>query len=150
VKVTTFRDKQSITFGLPVNLLNNPIKVQKVAKMLGYSANMHTQEFVGNGAFEGATHYGVSGSPGDGPYVEIWLEILQDKVARATWNTPGCPSSVAAASTICRLAIGRETEKLLLLTAAELTLVIGGLPEGKGHYADKAIVALRNAIGGFE
>lgn len=100
------------------------------------------------GCFEGHTHYGVSGIPGEGPYVELWFEVQNGIVRRAGYNTPGCPSSTAAASMLCHLATGREVIKLRELTAAELLAVLGGLPEGKEHYAHKTIDAMKNGLQG--
>ncbi len=31
--------------------------------------------------------------------------------------------------------------------AEDLTLLVGGLPEGKGHFADMTVLALRDALG---
>jgi NifU-like protein involved in Fe-S cluster formation len=106
----------------------------------------HVQRPVHRGPLEGATHYGVSGSPGDGPYVQIWLKISGGTIEKAAFKTPGCPSSTAAAGVLCTLVTGREPDKAKELSADELLLVLGGLPEGKGHYADEAIEALRCAI----
>jgi len=94
---------------------------------------------------EDATHYGVSGSPGDGPYVQIWLRVKDGTIERAAFKTPGCPSSTAAAGVLCTLIAGRALDKALSLTAKELEIVVGSLPEGKGHYIDKSIEALNKA-----
>lgn len=94
--------------------------------------------------------YGVSGVPGDGPYVEIWARVESGVVREAAFRTPGCPSSTAAASMLCELAEGREAARVASLTGEDLLAVLGGLPEGKGSYAEMSVEAMRRAIGGHE
>ncbi len=89
---------------------------------------------------------GLAGIPGDGPHVQIWLKLEGDKILRATYDTNGCPSSIGCSGALCELAIGRTMEKMKLLEPRELELFLGGLPEGKGYYADLAITALRDAM----
>ena len=98
------------------------------------------------GPIEAPTHYGVSGQPGDGPWIEVWLAISSDRIERAAYRTHGCPSSQASAAMACRLAIGRSVEEAGRLTGADLLTILGGLPEGKGHFAEKAVEALRTAL----
>lgn len=90
-----------------------------------------------------ATHVGTGGSPGGGPYVRIWLLVEEGKILKANYETNGCPSSIAAASALCELAIGRDVEKMKLVEARDLILFLGGLPEGKEYYADLATIALQ-------
>lgn len=112
--------------------------------MLSAVASDHVQRPRNQGLLEGATHYGLSGSPGDGPYVELWLEVRNGTIDRAAYRTHGCPSSVAASSLLCRLSAGRELEKIQALTGDELLLVLGGLPEGKERFAFMAVEAMKN------
>lgn len=43
---------------------------------------------------------------------------------------------------VCELVTGRAVEKARLLTSQDLLLVLGGLPEGKEHFAGMAVAAL--------
>ena len=95
------------------------------------------------GPLEGATHCGESDLPGEGPYVQIWLTMSGGKILKAAYKSPGCPSSSACGGVLCALITGRELERALALTPEELIAVIGELPEGKGHYAQRAIAVLR-------
>jgi hypothetical protein len=45
-----------------------------------------------------------------------------------------------------KLVTGRGVEQALRLTGQDVVLVLGGLPEGKGHFADMAVSALRSAL----
>ena len=98
------------------------------------------------GPLEGATHCGVWGSPGDGPYVQIWLIVEDGVIRQAAFKTPGCPSSTATAGVLCAVITGRPVEKALELTTEDLAAVVGDLPEGKGHYVDRAIDAMRSSL----
>jgi NifU-like protein involved in Fe-S cluster formation len=107
---------------------------------------LHVQSPRNVGPLEGPCAYGVSGVPGDGPYVEIWAEVADGVVRRAAYRTYGCPSSVAAASVLCELAIGRDASRVASLEAGDLLAVLGGLPEGKGHLAAMAVEAMKAAL----
>jgi nitrogen fixation NifU-like protein len=104
------------------------------------------------GPLEGATHCGTAGTPGEGPYMQIWLEIDEVdevgevKIMRAAFKTFGCPSATASGSMICRLLTGMAVEKAKLLTAADLLLILGGLPEGREFCAELCVEALREAL----
>jgi nitrogen fixation NifU-like protein len=98
------------------------------------------------GEMDGADRYGFAGEPGGGPYVQIWLKVDQERIVQARYETNGCPSSIACSSILCELAIGRSVAKMRLIEPAELALIAGGLPEGKEHYADLAVRALRDCV----
>ncbi len=93
-----------------------------------------------------ANRLGIAGVPGDGPFVKIWLKVEGDTILKATYETNGCPSSVGCSSALCELSVGRKLENMKLLEPRELELYLGGLPEGKGYYAELAIQALRAAM----
>ena len=115
--------------------------------MLSPIAADHVQNPRRQGPLEGEdVQYGVSGSPGDGPYVEIWTRIHDGIIAQAAYRTHGCPSSVAASSMTCQLAEGKPLTFPDLLTAEDLILVLGGLPEGKERFARMAVEALRKSV----
>lgn len=114
--------------------------------MLSSIAAEHVSSPRNAGRFPEATHVGVGGQPGDGPYVRLWLLVEQGVILRAGYECNGCPSSIAAASMTSQLATGRPLERLALLEPSDLILLLGGLPEGKEYYAKLAVQAIRNAI----
>jgi len=117
-----------------------------VPHLLSPVAAALVQKTSARGPFEGFSHYGVSGIPGDGPYVELWFEVVDGAIRAASFRVPGCPSSTAAAAMLCELAKGRAPEKLVELTGPELLLILGGLPEGKEHHAHRTIEAMKAAF----
>jgi len=98
------------------------------------------------GPLEGATHKGVAGTPGDGPYLILWLQIESDTILRAAFKTFGCPAAVASGSMLATLVTGRPVEKAGLLTTEDLLRILGGLPEGREFCAELAVTALRDAL----
>lgn len=113
--------------------------------MLSPLAALHVQQPRNVGPLEGATHVGSCGTQGEGPYVTIWLIIEEGVIRRVAYATHGCPSSIASASMLCQIAIGRTTEAVSQLTAEDLVRILGGLPEGKEHFAQMAVYALASA-----
>jgi len=113
--------------------------------MLSALAADHVQRPRNRGRFEGYSHYGVGGTVGEGPATQIWLLVEAGMIRRAAYETHGCPSSIAAASLLCTLITGREFARAQTLTAEELLIVLQGLPEGKGMFANLAVDALRSA-----
>lgn len=98
------------------------------------------------GKLECATHVGYGGTPGEGPYVVIWLEVEENKILRTGYQCNGCPSSTAVGSVATMLLTGRTLQQASLIEANDLLIVLGGLPEGKSYYADLAFQAIQQAI----
>lgn len=106
-------------------------RAQRFASMADYTAEI-----------EDANAQGVAGVPGDGPYVVLKARIVNGMVEAIAYESHGCPSVRAAAACVCWLAKGREAQKLLAMTAADILSVLGGLPEGK---EDSAVLASASA-----
>jgi|WetSurMetagenome_2_1015567.scaffolds.fasta_scaffold1273010_1 nitrogen fixation protein NifU and related proteins len=116
---------------------------------LSDQALMRAQDVRYCGPLEGATHHGIEGEPGEGAFLEVWLKVEEGVIRAAAYRTHGCPSSRITGSTICwLLSTGMSVERALEITAQDLTLLVGGLPEGKGHFAGMTIQALEIALAG--
>lgn len=98
------------------------------------------------GPLEGATHRGVAGDPGGGPYVTLWFRVEGATIREASYETYGCPAAVACASLTVEVLRGRTIAQALSLTADDLMLIIGGLPPGKEDCPARTILALRRAF----
>lgn len=95
----------------------------------------------------GATHYGQVGIPGDGPYTQMWLRIAGELIEAATFETYACPAAVACACLTTELVSGHEKAVAQKLEPHDLDVLLGGLPEGKGHCAQRSVDTLRRALG---
>ncbi len=100
------------------------------------------------GTLENPTHEGTAGVPGDGPYMVLRFEVVDGVIVRAGFRTFGCPAAIACASMATEVAKGRSIETVLKMTADDLSHLLGGLPEGKGHCPRLAVEALRKAFEG--
>lgn len=92
------------------------------------------------------TLQGRSGSPEGGPYVLLSLEVINDTIVETHWETNGCPAAQKSACGLAAFLKGRTLQQASRMDADALTLLIGGLPEGKGHYAELAVSALKIAV----
>lgn len=90
---------------------------------------------------------GTSGDPGGGPYITLRLTEESGRILKVDFDTNGCPAAQAAACGLAAFAKGRTLEQLSRLETADLILMIGGLPDGKGHYAQMAVEAVQKALG---
>ena len=98
------------------------------------------------GPLEGATHYGVAGVPGDGPFVQLWFIVDGDQIQRGSYKTYGCPTSIASASMIAELVAGKSVETALSLTEADIRALLAYVPEGKEDCPPRAVCALQSAF----
>lgn len=108
----------------------------------------HTLNPRNSGKIDCATHHGIAGAPGEGPYVELWFCVREGTVEAASYETFGCPAAVACASLVVQLAKGRTISWVLSVEEKDLTTLLGGLPEGKEHCPLLAVQAARDAFEG--
>jgi len=104
------------------------------------------QETQFRGPIENATHYGVGGSPGGGPHFQLWLIVENGRVARAAYQTHGCPASMGLGGKLCAILTGREADKVKNLTRDDIVTIIGPLPEGKEFNYGLAATAVQTAL----
>jgi len=116
--------------------------------MLSQTAAEHVHSPRNVGPLDSATHVGRIGVPGQGPHITLWFELSDNLIVNAAWSANSCPSAIACASMTAQILKGRTIEQALLLTSRDLDLLLGGLPDGKGECADRAIAAVRQALGG--
>ena len=114
--------------------------------MLSSLAADHVQRPRHRGPLEGATNVGYFGQEGEGPYLTIWLKADEETISEAAYATYGCPSAIACGSLTCEIVAGRTKGQASQLESKDLALILGGLPEGKGHCAEMAIAALKDAL----
>lgn len=79
--------------------------------------------------------------------ITLTVRIEGEKLVDARVKASGCPPTIAAASVLTELIIGRSIQELGLLTRKDVIGALGHLPPAKSHCAVLAIDALRAAIG---
>jgi hypothetical protein len=89
---------------------------------------------------------GAGGTPGEGPYIVLHLEIDENKIGDGRFESNGCPAAHKAACAVLTVVKGREPSRVALLEPRDLELLAGPLPEGKEMYYDLALAALRECV----
>src|SRR5205807_1408352 len=74
--------------------------------MLLYQSQAHA------GELEGATHRGVAGEPGCGPYLVIRMRVKNGIIREARFLTYGCPVMMACGELVCLRSEGEPLEAI--------------------------------------
>jgi len=98
------------------------------------------------GQLPSANAQGQAGIPGQGNYMVFFLRIEDDRVAEASFETFGCPGSIASGSILTELVTGSSLEEALSMDPQVILTALGGLPPGREQCADLAVAALRKAL----
>jgi len=81
--------------------------------------------------------------------IQLTVKIDGERLTDARVKASGCPPTLAAASVLTELIIGRSLRELQELTRKEIAAALGHLPPAKAHCSALAIDALRAAIRDF-
>jgi nitrogen fixation NifU-like protein len=79
--------------------------------------------------------------------IRLTVRIEHQRLTDARVKASGCPPTIAAASVLTELIIGRSLQELDSLTRKDITNALGHLPPAKAHCTALAIDALRAAVG---
>jgi len=97
------------------------------------------------GAIQAAAGYAsVTGPCRD--TVEIWLNVRNDTIVKASFMTDGCGTTVAAGSTITELVKGKSVNQALKIGQEDVLSALEGLPEESKHCALLAANTLKAAV----
>ena len=89
-------------------------------------------------------HALLVGSCGD--VMEIFLRVCDARVKNAAFMTDGCGPTVACGSMLTRMAQGKTLDAAAAIEAADLIVVLDGLPPEHIHCATLAVDTLRQAL----
>ena len=78
--------------------------------------------------------------------IRLTVFIEGDRLADAKVKASGCPPTIAAASVLTELIIGRTLEEIRSLKRTDIANALGHLPPAKAHCTALAVEALRTAI----
>lgn len=78
--------------------------------------------------------------------IRLTIRVKQARITDARVKAQGCPPTLAAASVLTELIIGRPLDDVALLSRNDLMKALGRLPATKTHCAVLALDALRAAI----
>lgn len=78
--------------------------------------------------------------------IRLTVRVEAGMLTEARVRASGCPPTIAAASVLTELIIGRSLEELRSLARKDIANALGHLPPAKSHCSALAIEALRSAI----
>ncbi len=86
----------------------------------------------------------ISGECGD--TMEIYLKFTDNRVAKASYVTDGCASSMISGSFAAELTLNKTPEELTKITADHVLKAIGKLPENDIHCTTLAARTIQAAL----
>jgi nitrogen fixation NifU-like protein len=93
---------------------------------------------------------GHAGTPGRGPFMVLFLELRDDRIVIARYQTYGCGPTIASGSMLTEMIIGRTIAECRELRAEDLIDALDGVPPDKLHCPALAIGALKDALSKWE
>ncbi|MEC8718450.1 MAG: iron-sulfur cluster assembly scaffold protein [Verrucomicrobiota bacterium] len=106
------------------------------------------------GKMEDADAVGTVGGAGCGDMLRMWLKFKDQDgkkvIDKASFQSFGCETAIAAASLATELIKGKSTSEALALSGAEMAADLGPLPPTKIHCTTMVEDALRSAIAAHE
>jgi nitrogen fixation NifU-like protein len=96
-----------------------------------------------------ANAVGKAASPSCGDILRLYLQIVDGKVAKATFKTFGCGAAIASSSVLTEIVRGMTLDELRAVTNVQVAEALGGLPPIKMHCSVLAEEALRSALADF-
>lgn len=117
---------------------------EKLGEALGDAENV--------GEMPDADSVGTAGSGDCGDMLRMWIKFTEKNgrrvIDKASFQTFGCQTALAVASSAARLLRGRTAEEALRLSGEDLAAPLGPLPPMKIHCAQLVETALRQALEG--
>ena len=89
-------------------------------------------------------HGSVSGSCGDS--MDMWIRVVDDRIAEARFATDGCGSSIACGSMATELVRAKPLAGITLLRPRDVLDALQGFPEESAHCAELAVDTLKAAL----
>jgi len=116
--------------------------------MFEYSEKViaHFKEPRNVGEIADASGIGETGDPGCGDFLKVFIRVEESIVMDVKYQIRGCPASIACASAMTELAIGKHIDDAMFITDEEIIEAIGGLPEHKVHCSALGASGLAHAI----
>jgi nitrogen fixation NifU-like protein len=101
------------------------------------------------GAMDSPDTVGHSGTPGQGPFLILYVKVADGVVVAARFQTYACGSTIACGSMLTEMICQRSIDQCLALTPEDVIDALDGVPAHKLHGPALAIGALRDALKEF-
>ena len=89
---------------------------------------------------------GVFGDPGCGDFLKVFIRVEDNIITDIKYRIKGCPASIACASIMTELAIGKDLDEAMMIEDEDIVNALGGLPEHKLHCSNLGASGLKEAI----
>jgi len=89
---------------------------------------------------------GKVGSPVCGDMMEVYIKVLDGRLADIKYKTFGCGAAVASGSMGTEMVKGMTLEEAMRITDQQVADALGGLPEEKLHCSNLAAEGIQAAI----
>ena len=98
------------------------------------------------GIIDDANGVGEIGDPDCGDFMKVYIKVEGDIVTDVKYQIKGCPASIACASTMTELALGKNLDDAMMITDDDIVNALDGLPEFKIHCSALGAAGLQKAI----
>ena len=119
--------QESIFEGLSTNLMNEVLNSRNIGRI-----------------DKPDSYVSVTGICGD--TIEMFLNVTDGRINDLKFVTDGCGFTIACASYVTRMAVGRTVEGALLIRPENVDNYFGGLPEEHKHCAKLSVMTLEAVI----
>ena len=89
---------------------------------------------------------GVSGVPGEGPFLVFQIICTASSVSSASFQCHNCGVTVASGSMLTKMLLGKTLEECRPNSAEDIIAALGGIPPDKQHATQFALLAMRQAV----
>lgn len=86
------------------------------------------------------------GNPDCEDYIQVWMQIKEDRIERFTYKVFGCVAAIATTSAVSELVTGLSIEQAQALNDDDVVRYLNGLPVGKEHCSLLGIRAIQQGI----
>lgn len=76
----------------------------------------------------------------------VFIRVKNNIISDIRYEIRDCPASVACASIMTELAIGKDLDEAIMIDNEDIIDALGGLPESEVYCSNRAATGLREAI----
>lgn len=98
------------------------------------------------GMIENASGIGEIGDPDCGDFMKVFIKVEGDTVTDVKYQIKGCPASIACASAMTELTIGKNLDDAIMIDEEDIVKALDGLPEYKLHCSNLGASGLKMAV----
>jgi nitrogen fixation protein NifU and related proteins len=109
----------------------------------------HFQNPKNVGVIEDANGIGEIGDTDCGDSMKVFIKVENDILTEVKYQIRGCPASIACASVMTELAIGKNIDDALMLNDMDIVDALDGLPEFKIHCSVLSASVLQRAVADY-